>query len=314
VVFKHTGVSGIRWFLWDSQFGRFSSSSYIIRTDGDKFFFLHTLLWAFAPWALLFYTSLFLSIKKIVKGIPLPEYIMLSGAIPMLLIFSVSQFQLPFYTNILFPFFAIITAVYIQQAIENHKGKLFKIVQYIITGALIILIIALDFVFAPEHSTLFIVLSMVFIVIALYLFKTTATLKAIFLFTCCVAVWANAYVVAVVYPDLVRYKGDVQAAAYINTHMGPDKQIAAAFEVPDPFEFYTKRKVSFIGLDSAIKVKNKDQVILVEDTLIAHLVKRRVPFKLVQKFDNYPNEVLIPDFLIEKHRYKTLNHYFLITL
>ncbi|MFX9552103.1 hypothetical protein ABTO49_21190, partial [Acinetobacter baumannii] len=88
---------------WDSQFGRFNNNSFIRNTHGSVFFFLHTLLWAFAPWMLLFYYALFGRISNIVKGVKLPEYITISGSVVMLLIFSISKFQLPFYTNILFP-------------------------------------------------------------------------------------------------------------------------------------------------------------------------------------------------------------------
>ena len=50
VVFGRTGVSGIRFFLWDSQIGRFFNTGHI-KGNGDPFFFLHTLLWAFQPWS-----------------------------------------------------------------------------------------------------------------------------------------------------------------------------------------------------------------------------------------------------------------------
>lgn len=52
-VFNRHNVSGIKWFLWDSQFGRFVNNGPIHQgRSGDPFFYLHTLLWAFAPWCL----------------------------------------------------------------------------------------------------------------------------------------------------------------------------------------------------------------------------------------------------------------------
>ena len=68
-VFGRHNVSGIRWFLWDSQFGRFINSGPITRDEtGSKFFYLHTLLWAFAPWCLVFYYVIFKNIKQVVAG------------------------------------------------------------------------------------------------------------------------------------------------------------------------------------------------------------------------------------------------------
>lgn len=314
VVFNHTHVSGIHWFLWDSQFGRFNSTGYISKPSGDKFFFIHTLLWAFAPWALLLYAALFLNIRKIAKGIALPEYVTLSGAIPMFLIFSVSAFQLPFYTNILFPFFAIITAVFVRKAIADNKGGYFKITQYIITGALIVLIVAVDFVFAPEHSVIFLVLSVMLIIITVYIFRNNKQLRAIFLFTCCVSIWANTYIEAVVYPDLVGYKGDVQAAEYINQHIAPNDKIIVTCDIPDPFEFYTNRPVYFTDIENALSSRDKNSIILIDDALKSHLEKMQTSFSIIKKFDNYPNENLTLPFIIEKKRNQTLNNYFLIRL
>ncbi|HEY9197167.1 MAG TPA: glycosyltransferase family 39 protein, partial [Mucilaginibacter sp.] len=44
VVFGHTGVSGVKFFFWDSQFGRFFNTG-PIKGTGDPTFFIHTTLW-----------------------------------------------------------------------------------------------------------------------------------------------------------------------------------------------------------------------------------------------------------------------------
>ena len=67
LVFGRQNVSGIKWFFWDSQFGRFVNKGPITRKSGDIFFYLHTLLWAFAPWCLVFYYAVFKSVSSIVR-------------------------------------------------------------------------------------------------------------------------------------------------------------------------------------------------------------------------------------------------------
>ncbi|MEO6520699.1 MAG: glycosyltransferase family 39 protein [Mucilaginibacter sp.] len=313
VVFNHTHVSGIKWFLWDSQFGRFSNTGYIIRPDRDYFFFLHTLLWAFAPWAFLLYYSLFISIKKIVKGVVLVEYITLSGSLLMLIIFSVSQFQLPFYTNILFPFFAIITAVYVKQVFDDGKSKVFIIVQYVTCIVLMILVGALIFYFyIPLNMRGYTAFAGGMCGTLFGSFFRKRVVRKVFLLTCGVAIFVNAYLIVEIYRVLLFYKGDVNAAHYINKNVNADKKVIASFEVPDAFEFYTNRPVSFVNIDSVIAKKNKNEVVLVEDTLLKNLFKNNIPFKLLKSFDNYPNENLTKQFLLKDERNKTLNHYFLI--
>ena len=312
VVFGRTGISGIHWFLWDSQFGRFNNNSFIKNTHGSVFFFLHTLLWAFAPWMLLFYYAIFRHIRKMVKGGALPEYVTISGSVVMLLIFSISKFQLPFYTNILFPFFAIITAGFVREVFNSGRNLFFTIAQYSVTALLIIAIIALNFIFAPERLTVFLPLCILLAGITLYIYKNTASnQRALFLFTCCVGLWVNAYLMGVVYPILLTFKGDLHAAEYINQHHQND-EVIAAFNVPNAFEFYTHQPVTFMDMSEAAKHTNA--LILINDDQKAELQKNNTPFELVKAFDNYPNENMTLSFIIKAKRLTTLNHFFLVRM
>ncbi|MGZ3921623.1 MAG: ArnT family glycosyltransferase, partial [Bacteroidia bacterium] len=88
-VFNRHNVSGIKWFLWDSQFGRFVNNAAIQqKTSGNVFFYMHTLLWAFAPWCLLFYYAVYKNIKEIWAQRKLAEYYAISGAMLLLTLFS----------------------------------------------------------------------------------------------------------------------------------------------------------------------------------------------------------------------------------
>ena len=104
LVFEQTSVSGIRFFFWDSQFGRFFNTG-PIKGHGDPFFFVHTTLWAFLPWSLLLFAAIYQFIKKGRKAVKETEWYCISGALLTFLLFSASSFQLPHYLNIVFPFF-----------------------------------------------------------------------------------------------------------------------------------------------------------------------------------------------------------------
>jgi len=314
-VFHRKGVSGIKWFLWDSQFGRFNSTGYIKRDDGSYFFFLHTLLWAFAPWAFLLYYSIFLTLKKMVKRIPLPEYVCISGAGLMLFIFSISAFQLPFYTNILFPFFAIITAVYVQSVIAKNEGKFFKITQYAITGILIVAFIALNFLFSPEKFVIFGSITIALGLAGWYIYKNSRSVYySLFLFTCCVSVWLNTYFLTVVYPTLLRYKPEVQASTYVNEHLA-DKPIIVICAIPNAFPFYIPRPIQVTSLSSLLaKPIAKNAVVLIDDNLVKELNGLHVNFSIIKAFEDYPQENLTLPFILEKERYKTLDHFYLVTI
>ena len=236
----------------------------------------------------------------------------ISGSVVMLLIFSVSKFQLPFYTNILFPFFAIITAGFVCEVFRSGKNKFFAIAQYGIAGLLIIAVIALNFIFAPERLTVFLPLCILLAGIAFYIYKNTAsTLQALFLLTCCVSLWVNAYLMGVVYPTLLTFKGDLHAAEYINQHH-PNEEVIAAFNVPNAFEFYTHQPVTFMSIDEA--AKHNHALILINDDQKAALQNNNTPFQLIKAFNNYPNENMTLPFIIKAKRSTTLNHFFLVRL
>jgi len=109
VVFGEQGVSGIKFFFWDSQWGRFTNTG-PIKGNGDPTFFLHTLLWAFMPWAFLAYFALYRKTRELILRNHRHESYTYFGFVFMFIIFSASRFQLPHYLVAIFPFLAIITA------------------------------------------------------------------------------------------------------------------------------------------------------------------------------------------------------------
>lgn len=148
LVFGRTGVSGIRFFFWDSQFGRFFNTG-PIKGKGDPLFFVHTLLWAFLPWCLLLFAALFRKMAKGFKARNTQEWYTLSGALLCFLVFSASRFQLPHYINIVFPFFAIITAQYVLSRESKKASRNWNYVQIVIAGLLLALMILLHYFFRP---------------------------------------------------------------------------------------------------------------------------------------------------------------------
>jgi 4-amino-4-deoxy-L-arabinose transferase-like glycosyltransferase len=312
VVFGRTGVSGIHWFLWDSQFGRFNNNTYIRNTHGDVFFFLHTLLWAYAPWAIVFFYALFKSFRRLFKGIAQPEYLCFCGGIPMLIIFSVSKFQLPFYTNILFPFFSIITAVFIRQLVTGRELKFFKITQYTLNILLLIFLAGLSFLFAPEQLWIAILLIMTLAVVAFYIYRSSgAIFQSLFLFTCCVVICVNAYVMAVVYPTLANYRSDNAAAAYLNKNY-PDEPVMTNI-LSNRLNFYRHGPLKEVDTDEILKLGiQNNELLLIDKNLASRLIQRKVEFSIIRIFDNYPKENLALSFLIESKRGEVLQHYYLI--
>ena len=178
IVFGKTNVSGLSFFFWDSQFGRFFNNG-PIKGKGDIAFFIHTYLWVFLPWALLSLVGiyqLFITKKNTINP---KRWIMGASCLLTFLMFSFSKFQLPHYLIILLPHFSIFTAAYL---IENASEKALKninILQSILFFILVVAILTLTIIYASINLIAIIALLMLAMLCIVFI-KTPFYLSAIF--------------------------------------------------------------------------------------------------------------------------------------
>jgi 4-amino-4-deoxy-L-arabinose transferase-like glycosyltransferase len=208
VVFGHTGVSGIRFFFWDSQFGRFMNTG-PIKGHGDPFFFFHTALWAFAPWSIFLYAAVIAFIRKSRR-----EFYCISGSLATFVLFSLSAFQLPHYLNIIFPFFAILTAQYIL----SLKGlKFFRITQYVIMGIIGVAIVGLWLLYQPAIH--YIPAVLIIVAVGVFILLPLKGLSQVFFRTCLASLALNIFLNGLFYPDVLQYQSGSTAAVYANREL-----------------------------------------------------------------------------------------------
>ena len=186
LIFGHTHVSGIRWFFIDSQFGRFFGTGPIVSTNPPplhQLFFIHTFLWAFLPWSLVYPVAIYASLRYFKQQslanrqstVILLAYFWIS-----FIMFSLTSFQVDHYTNIIFPFAAILSAkTLVDLAHKNHP--IFLIQHWL---SIIILILIGGLVGILFHGWLLAIFVSLEIVLVLVLVKNwgqTPFIKAILL-------------------------------------------------------------------------------------------------------------------------------------
>ncbi len=158
-IFGSQNVSGISWFFWDSQFGRFFNTGPIVNHNGNVWFFMHTFLWAFLPWTLFFLFGLVSDFKtrRAISQNDKDSFIFLLGSfLPTFILFSATKFQLDHYINILLPFCAILTAHYI----VKYELKIAYLAQIAVSLLLIALAVALSIKLLPSFlASVIIILS-----------------------------------------------------------------------------------------------------------------------------------------------------------
>ncbi len=165
LVFGQTGVSGIRFFLWDSQFGRFFNSGPIRDTSGggSPYYFVLVLLWAFLPWVAVFAAALASGVRtffSVGAGERAGFVFLCASFFITFLLFSATRFQLDHYTVILFPFAAILCGQYLHGWLAQPARAL-PFVQAALAALLVLLALGLS-VYAGNVAVLGMELALLF--------------------------------------------------------------------------------------------------------------------------------------------------------
>ena len=317
VVFDSQDVSGIRWFLWDSQFGRFANSGPISRKgQGSVFFYLHTLLWALAPWALIFCAGIYIKIKAIYERQRLPEYYALGGGSLLLLVFSLSRFQLPFYTNAVFPLFAIITApvINIQSGPFASKVKAASLCIFII--ALPVAVLALNFYSKPANVFFFWIDCILLVLFASWILlnKNCRTLKFFFM-ACCSALFVGFYLNTVFYRLVTAYNGQIAAAEYVNLKPFRHFPVYTLNERDNAFQFYCDKPVTALKPEDLKKTGNTFPLLFyARQSTLDYMDSHHIKYLLLHSFINYPQENILLRFIDAETRSQVLNRVYIISI
>jgi len=227
----------------------------------------------------------------------------------MLIIFSISKFQLPHYISIVFPFFSILIAGNLgvsfskaQQVIINYSQIIF-----IFFGIFLILFLSIISKNGFQIAAFSII---VFVLNCLYLFKKklSNSLKLIFL-SGSTAILVNFYFSLTIFPKIIEYKGGINAAKYLNKTSKP-KLVATIGKVPNLFDFYSD--------SNTIKYKKIDENIVINaDFVLTHLadsISKSIVLKdyeVVKIFPHYDSENIDLYFLNPTKRNKHLSEFIL---
>ena len=309
IVFGHQHTSGIRFFFWDSQFGRFFNNGPIKKANGDPTFFLHTILWAYLPWSLLFYTALYQFFRKNFAQPKLAEWFCVSGSLLTLLVFSVSKFQLPFYIVIVFPFFSILCAQYLWNLKLENSVKAIRITQLIVCGLMVLLVLLLHYFFRPENIP---ALCWLLLALALLLFvivsRTSTNGRFRVLFQCCAVVFfVNIYFNLAYYPALLKYQGDSEAAFWINKH-NPEHLPVVQTRIGFGYglDFYADAPLHFLYPGEEKLLPSKPYILYGEKEFLDQYVPQDARPEILRTFDTYRISRLKGRFLNHNTRKETL--------
>lgn len=313
VVFGRTNVSGLQFFFWDSQFGRFFNTG-PIKGHGDPSFFLHTTLWAFLPWSIILYIAVYTLIKKgSANGSSKIRWIIYGSALITFLLFSFSGFQLPHYIVILFPHFSMITAAYL---LWINKEVTFKRLTALQATLLVIAAVAVNLLvwYSKMGNTLVVaIISIAVVLMILWYFKEKGLNKLIAVSSgICVVLFL--FLFNFFYPRLLQYQAGMMAGKYLAENKTPVKS-ATLNAWSYSFEFYAPGFVEYVD-----SVQNIDRFIGSDSSaafyttvnMLPELIEKGYKFNVLREFGYFHISMLTGGFLNPATREKELEKMALI--
>ena len=181
IVRGKSNINGVKFILLNQSIERFTGG---MGSDAknDYFFFLHSFIWAFAPWSFICYWALAERIKNGFKR--KAEWFSTSTIVIMAIVVGVSGFKLPHYLNIVFPAASVLVASWL--ILNSRKGKTIFKVQVVVVAALLLLCTIINFWLFPLENYFFIPVIILLLAAVFHFIKTNAVSfisKAIYIST-----------------------------------------------------------------------------------------------------------------------------------
>lgn len=311
VVYGHTNVSGIHFFLWDSQFGRFFNTG-PIKGKGDPSFFIHTTLWAFLPWSFLLIAALWQTVKR--RTLKTPVVVITGSAFVSFLMFSISKFQLPHYIVILFPHFSLITAVYLTSLKDQKVIRRWSI-QFSVLLILACAGITALAMYSHMGDNLLVLSPLWIFGLAAVLIIKHADAERLILkgiaFTAILFWFLNISF----YPELMKYQAGT-AAANVLDELQTTTRVIMYGENNQSFEFGCRQSPEYwtATSDSLLAVRKKPVIAFIPEEYFPQLSAAGRKYSIIKSFDDYRITRLKGSFLNTGTRAKNISRKYLITV
>ncbi len=306
IVFGRQQVSGIKFFLWDSQFGRFFNTG-PIKGKGEPLFFIHTTAWAFVPWTFILCHALIIKAKQ---WKPTPGWIVSFAALVTFLLFSASRFQLPHYIVIILPHLAILCADFL---LRDASPKMFRLHQYVMDGLIVLSLVAIVALSVISKLGLsYILIACCLIIAGFFLLRfRTISLTHILLKAVGVVLVLFSYLSLFFYPALMQYQaGEVAATDYNKT--GNKAPVHFYDYFSRSFEAYSNQAIIYIEKDSSLHNVQFPALFYTTETTRAALDSMGYNTEIIKAYPYYHITKLTAGFLNAKTRNNYLKKHLLL--
>lgn len=305
-----SGISGVEFILWSQNIERLDGINFGGSGKEDHFFFVHTLLWAFLPWSFMSIAAFWNSLKYYIRNKFCDRSVYDRVTLPvltvMMILLSFSGFKLPHYLNILFPFFAILTAAYLNNIMSGKNDKLIFSVQVTVFVLMVSLAFVLNgWVLAMDRVSVMITGGVVLLAgMGVWIFSASLKEKAIII-SVVTALCCNFLLNFNWYPKLLKYQAGNVLAEKVKDHASATYVFLEGCERSPSFEFYIGRLLSYQPVESVLK--SEERVLIYTGPKGLELLKeRKARFHIIAAAFDYPVSNLKWQFLDQEKRHEIM--------
>ncbi len=239
VVRGKNNIDGVAFILLNQSIERFGGG---MGTTGKKdyLFFLHSFLWAFAPWGIITVIAFIERIKNLLQRTD--EWLTTGVFITMFLVVAFAGFKLPHYINIVFPTAAVAAATFILKHRHNEKWiRTILIIQSILVFFLLLLSAFINGWAFPVRSVAVIIGTILLLAIVFHFVKSKSYSTAQKNIIVPVAAMSFSFFLlnSNFYPQLLTYQGGNELAFASKGKIDPAKVYYWQEDYSSSFAFYT---------------------------------------------------------------------------
>lgn len=233
-------INGVKFILINQSVERFSGT---MGSDAkhDYLFFIHSFLWAMAPWSIIAYWGIAGRLKNFL--LRKEEWLTTGVFIITLLIVSFSGFKLPHYINIVFPTTAVLVAAFLlHKQTDLKRNKIIYVIQVTITVLVLLLLAVINTWFFPVGNIAIIAGLIIFLAILFYFLKSKIYdhLQKAVCVSASLMVLAFFLLNSNFYPQLLTYQGGNELAFTTKKKIDPSTVYAWEDSQSSSYFFYTK--------------------------------------------------------------------------
>jgi len=268
IVRGHDHINGVKFILFSQSVERFSGG---MGNDAknDYFFFLHSFLWAFAPWSILAYVAVVGRIKRFLQR--KEEWLTTGVFIFVLLVFSFSGFKLPHYINIVFPTTSVFLAVFVLNKKGDRKWKnTILIIQLSVTALSLLLVAAINVLAFPIKNVWVIIGMILLLAVVIYFIKSNlfAPIQKAILVSVASMIFSFFLLNSNFYPQLLKYQAGQSLADITKGKVNP-ADVYSKDSYSASYAFYTSSL--FKRFNDSLLISGKKVWLLAEPLLLAKI-------------------------------------------